>query len=454
MAESEKSFVGVDVGGTKIQAAVVSASGVVRRRKRTPTPREGGAKAVLQTILETVATVLDEAGAADALGGIGLSVPGLLDYQRNRVDAAPNIDIAGLNLIKPLGEQFNVPAAFANDTDAATLGEKWVGAAREANTAVGMFVGTGIGGGILVDRKLLHGTRYSAAEIGHMIMDIHGPVCGCGNRGCLEAMAARVAMERDIRRAIADGTETVLTEWIGGPDEPIRSGMLRRALDAGDELATNILTRAGEVLAQACLSLRHIFEPDVIILGGGVMEACGDFLMPIIEAAIPADPYFGSRPGGRVVQSALGDDAGVLGSAALAMLEAGLDPFPGAEPACDHSPELSLTDGGAIQAGKKTYDVDIVVRVNGRVRKRRKNGGPAVVTSAADVTEKDLDRACRGGPEILILGVDDETPLRDDCLEFLRRRAITLEMLPRKKAIKRFNTLKARKALLLLGGTS
>jgi glucokinase len=454
MAESEKCFIGVDVGGTKIQAAVISRFGVVHQRHRTLTPRQGGAKAILKTVIETISAVLEEADASDALNGIGLAVPGLLDYKKNRVDAAPNIDIAGLNLIAPLQKKFHVPATFANDTDAATLGEKWVGSARDANTAVGVFVGTGIGGGILVNRKLLRGTRYSAAEVGHIIMDLHGPTCGCGNRGCLEAVAGRVAMERDIRRAIADGQTTVLAEWIGGPDEPIRSGLLRRALDANDKLVTKILTRAGEALGQAALTLRHIFEPDVMIFGGGVMEACGDFLMPIIEADVPADPYFGPRPGGRVVQSALGDDAGVLGAAALAMTEAGLDPFADQKTSCNHYPKLTWTKDGLARVGKKVFDVDLFVRVNGRARKRTKNGDAQKLASAADVTEQDLDLACRGGPEVLILGTDDETPMNDACRAFLRRRAIRLEQRPRKKALKRFNSLKARKALLLLMGGS
>ncbi|MBN1553595.1 MAG: ROK family protein [Phycisphaerae bacterium] len=452
MAESKINLIGVDVGGTNIQAAVITSSGVVRKRQRAETPREGGAEAILSTVTDAIAQVLDEDKVGDTLGGIGLAVPGLLDYKKNRVDNSPNTDIMGLDLIAPLRKKFNVPVAFANDTDACTIGEKWVGSAREANTAVGVFVGTGIGGGILVNRKLLRGTRYSAAEVGHMVMDIHGPICGCGNRGCLEAIAARVAMERDIRRAIAEGQPTVLADWIGGPDEPIRSGMLRRALDAGDALTTTILTRAGEVMGQACLTLRHIFEPDVIIFGGGVMEACGDFLMPILEAAISADPYFGPRPGGRIVQSALGDDAGVLGAAALAMTEAGLDPFAGGERSFDHYPALKLTDDHTIQAGKKIYQEDILVRVNGRVRKRQKGDDTTRLASAADVTEKDLGRACRGGPEILILGVDNDAPLRAAAQAFLRRRDIAVEMLPRKKALKRFDALKARKALLLLMG--
>ncbi len=452
MAEMETCFVGVDVGGTKIHAALISQAGIVLERHRTSTPREGGAQAILQTVIETIDCVLDEADAHDRLGGIGLAVPGLLDYKKNRVDGAPNIDIKGLDLIAPLRKKFKVPAAFANDTDAATLGEKWVGSARDADTAVGMFVGTGIGGGILVDRKLLRGTRYSAAEVGHIIIDMHGPMCGCGNRGCLEAIAARVAMERDIRQAVADGQLTVLADWIGGPDEPIRSGLIRQALNQGDELARSILTRSGEALGQAALTMRHIFEPDVMIFGGGVIEACGDFLMPMIETAIAGDPYFGPRPGGRVVQSALGDDAGVLGAAAVAMVEAGLDPFSDKKPSCDHYPELELTKNNTVKAGKKIFGEDMLVRVNGRVRKRSKDDDAIPLNSARDVSEQDLDRACRGGPEVLILGVDDEAPLNDVAQAFLRRRAIHLEQMPRKKAIKEFNSLKARKALLLLTG--
>ncbi|MBN1943043.1 MAG: ROK family protein [Phycisphaerae bacterium] len=448
---AEEHFVGVDVGGTKIHAAVVSNAGVVLDRRREPTPREGGPDAILAAVVKTISRLLDDAKVGKTLQGVGLAVPGLLDYKKNRVDASPNTDISGLNLITPIRKTFDVPAAFANDTDAATLGEKWVGSAREANTAVGVFVGTGIGGGILVNRELLRGARYSAAEIGHIVMDIHGPVCGCGNRGCFEALAGRVAMERDIRRAISEGRPTVLAEWIGGADEPIRSGMLRRALDAGDELTKEVLTRAGEVMGQAAVTLRHIFEPDVIIFGGGVIEACGDFLMPLIESALAADPYF-RRPGGRVVQSALGDDAGVLGAAAAAMMQAGCDPFDPEAVAFDHYPKLAMTKRDKVRADKKLLDGDLAVRVNGRVRKRDKDSDAPNLASAAELTCGDLDRACRGGPGILIIGANDSSPLPDACNEYLRRRAIASEILSPQKAIKRFNTLQARKAMLLLTG--
>lgn len=453
MAAGKKLFVGVDVGGTKIYAAAITASGIVRERVRISTPREGGPRVLLEAVRDSISQVLEEADASPPLGGIGLAVPGLVDYKKNRVGGAPNIDIAGVDLIDPLRKTFDAPAVLANDTDACTLGEKWVGSARGANTAVGVFVGTGIGGGILVGGELLRGSRYSAAEVGHMVLDLHGPVCGCGNRGCFEALAGRVALERDIRQAVAEGRPTVFAEWIRSqPSEPIRSGMIRRALDAGDALAREILLRAGQTMGQAMVTLRHIFEPDVLILGGGVMEACGDFLLPIVEEALAADPYFACRPVTRLVQSALGDDAGVLGAAALAMQQAGKNPFDESERSYDPSPELELAKDGTPRAGKKTFDGDVVVRVDGRIRRRDKAPDAPRLISAAELTENDLQRAVRGGPEILLIGSADPAPLPSAASAFLRRRAIAAEILPPKKALKRFAALRARKALLLLTG--
>jgi glucokinase len=353
-----------------------------------------------------------------------------------------------------LHETFDVPVTFANDTDACTMGEKWVGSARRANTAVGVFVGTGIGGGILVNRKLLRGTRYSAAEIGHITMDPDGPTCNCGNPGCFETLAGRVAIERDIRKAIGKGRKTILTEWIDGPVEMIRSGMLQKALDAEDKLVTEVLRRAGEIMGLAARTLRHIFEPDVIIFGGGLIEACGDFLMPIIEDAMPSDPYFGPRPGGRVVQSALGDDAGVLGAAALAMEAAGLDPFDGSLPRPLDRPQVSVLGDGQILVGEDKILGDVIVRVNGQTRPRVRKVDARRLTTAADVRLKDVRRACKGGPEVLLIAVtaDAGDALAEEVQAFLRRRAIEARILPISRAAAEFADATARCALLLLTG--
>ena len=160
-----------------------------------------------------------------------------------------------------------------------------------------------------------------------MIMHLGGPKCGCGNHGCFEALASRTAIERDIREAIAAGRTSVLTELAGGDLSVIRSGMIRKALEVEDELVTGVMRRAAEVLGYACVNVRHLIDPEAIVLGGGVIEACSDFIMPIVENIVGLDPLPGAREGGRVLLSALGDDAVVLGAVAAARKRVRRSPF-------------------------------------------------------------------------------------------------------------------------------
>jgi glucokinase len=319
MAKRESLYVGVDVGGTKIVAALVRPSGEIVARSRSRSPRDGGPQATLAVIQESVAAVLAEGGVGPGdLAAVGIGIPGVVDPAAGRVVVTPNMNLSGTLVAGPLGERFRVPVAIGNDVNLGMLGEAWLGAARSASSAVGIFVGTGIGGGIIIDGRLVRGARETAGEIGHMVMQIDGPTCGCGNRGCLEALASRTAIERDLRAAVAAGAETVLRAAILEGPGPIRSKKLRRAIEEGDALAQRIVRRAAEVIGLACLNVRHLVDPEVIVLGGGVIEACGDFMMPVIEAVVAGDALAAARPGGAVVRSALGDDAVVLGAAALA----------------------------------------------------------------------------------------------------------------------------------------
>ncbi len=145
-----------------------------------------------------------------------------------------------------------------------------------------------------------------------MIMQLGGPKCGCGGHGCFEALASRTAIERDLREAISGGRKSVLLELAGGDISVIRSGMIRKALDVEDELVTQVMRCAAEVLGYACVNVRHLIDPEAIVFGGGVIEACSDFIMPIIENIVGTDPLPGAREGGRVLLSALGDDAVAL----------------------------------------------------------------------------------------------------------------------------------------------
>ena len=451
-AGKSKLYLGVDVGGTKILAALVEESGRVLVRERAATPRRGTHREVLAAIRKAMEGVLrKEKVSPRDLTAIGIAIPGVVDPDKGRVVVTPNMNLSGIAMVPALQAKFGVPVALGNDVNLGTLGEHWLGAARRAESAFGIFVGTGIGGGLVRKGEVWRGYRESAAEIGHIIMEMNGPKCGCGNRGCLEALASRTAIERDIRKAVKAGEKTALTDLLDGDLRVIRSGALRRALDKRDRLVTRILRRAGEVLGYACLTVRHLADPEVIVLGGGVVEACGDFLVPIARAIVEADRLPGSRPGGRVVRSALGDDAVMLGAVALARQHVGRNPFSA------HfvvPPKYAPIRGG--RAGKMTvagtsYDHDIYIRADGKVKDRAHRPCDKAGSACHKVGLKELEKVCKGGPEVLFVGTGraDRVAVVKEGLGFLQSEAIALEVLPTPRAIRAYNQSRQRRAILL-----
>jgi len=453
-----KLFLGVDVGGTKIMVALVKRSGAIIGRKRVPTPREGTAQDTLATIIKAMKDVLEEEGVGPKeLAAIGMAIPGVVDPDKGLVVVTPNMNLTGLRVGPRVEKRLGVPVVLGNDVNLGTLGEKWLGAARTARNVVGIFPGTGIGGGLIVDGKLVRGAREAAGEIGHIIMAIGGPLCGCGNRGCLEALASRSAIERDIRDAVAVGRKTILTKLTNGDLSIIKSSMLRRALEKKDKLVTAILRKAAETLGYACITIRHVLDPDLIVLGGGLMEACGDFILPIVEAVLASDPYPGARPSRGVVQSALGDDAVVLGGVALAQERIGMDPFAAAAEAADDYPTLESAEPGRIDLiigsdrSHTSYESDIFIRADGEIKKRRKAEAKAKYGTSHKIDAAELEKVCRGGPEVLIVGTgyDGHAEVTPDGERFLRSRRIAFEALPTPKAVAAYNVARGRKAALI-----
>jgi len=334
----ERLYLGVDIGGTKIQASLVAESGTILGRQRQSTPRPGrppadsgsptGPEQVLAGVENVMKEVLAEADLETAdLTAIGVAVPGVVEPKTGYVVVTPNMCLGGVAIGSHLESCFRVPVVIGNDANLGAYGEAWLGSARDARSALGIWVGTGIGAGFVQKGKIWRGARESAGEIGHIVMQIGGPVCGCGNHGCLEALASRTAIERDIRAALAAGGTSKLTEIAGGDLSVIRSGAIRKALKAEDPLVTGILHRAAETLGYACLTVRHLIDPEVIVLGGGLIEACSEYMMPILENIVGTDRLPGARDGGHVLLSALGDDAVVLGAVALARRSVGRSPF-------------------------------------------------------------------------------------------------------------------------------
>ena len=313
----QKFFIGIDVGGTKIAVAAISSTGKILSRTKASTPPKSKPSVILALIIKLIDQVLNEGQLSqEQLSGIGIGIPGIVDKQ-NHILATPNINLTNFPLCAKISKKFHTKVVAGNDVNLGLLGEQWLGAGKKAKNIVGIFPGTGVGGAIIIDGKILIGAQGAAAELGHMIITRDGPKCSCGNRGCLEALAGRWAIEREIRLNIKQGRKTIITKLINGKSSPIKSKFLKAALKAKDPLVVEIMTRTGQTLGQACINMRHIFNPELIILGGGVIEACSGFLLPLVNKTFHADPFFAKIDKCKIVTSKLSDDATILGAVAL-----------------------------------------------------------------------------------------------------------------------------------------
>lgn len=313
-------YIGVDLGGTKILVALVSHKGKILEREKQPTMDEEGPDAVIARIAETVRQTLRKAGLnTQDVAGIGVGTPGVVDSKRGVVHIAPNL--SGWHEI-PLGQELEKrlerPVVVGNDVNVATYGEYTLGPGTGCKAVASIFPGTGIGGALIFDGKLWEGAHGAAGEIGHIILESGGPICGCGRQGCAEAVASRTALERDLRTAIRFGRQTVLSKMIA-ETEPIRSGILAQAAREGDTLVLEVLARTARYLGLLTASLVNLVDPEMVILGGGLIVGCQEWLMPTIRGV--AREHFIDQADAdtiRIEIATLGDDAGVLGAAMLA----------------------------------------------------------------------------------------------------------------------------------------
>lgn len=323
-----KPVIGVDLGGTKILAAVVDADGKVLGQSKRKTLSGKAEVANPPLIADRIALTVQEALAAaglerDQIKAVGASAPGPVNVDTGWVARAANLPgwEAGYGLGPELSKRLKLPVVVDNDVNLGTLGEAVYGAGRGIADVIGIFVGTGIGGGIILEGKLRRGFRWSAGEIGHMFVDIGGPVCGCGMAGHVEAIASRGAISRRLAAAIAAGRETTLAPAgeATGKEISLTSGDIRRALDAGDALTGEVMREAQEVLGLLIASVVNLLDPQAVILGGGLVESLGEgFVEPVRSYAYRH--FFLADPEHRVqiMQASLGDLATVMGAAELA----------------------------------------------------------------------------------------------------------------------------------------
>lgn len=310
---------GIDLGGTKIQAIVVDPDSVVRGQARRPTPTRGGPPAVVAAMAAVLVEAADAAQTpTDSLTGVGVGSPGAVDAEQGMVAQAGNLP--GWDEPFPVGsalsESLGTTVALGNDVQAATIGEHRLGAGACYRSLLGVFWGTGVGGGLILDGRPWSG-RGAAGEIGHTVVRQGGALCPCGRKGCLEAYAGRGAMEAAARRAVNRGVDTRLFSIMEkrGRDR-LTSGIWARALRHHDPLARKLIDRAIAALGCGIASAVNLLDVEAVILGGGLGVRFGKEGAQRVEKAMAPHLFVDSRPPA-VHVAALGDLAGALGAALL-----------------------------------------------------------------------------------------------------------------------------------------
>jgi glucokinase len=321
--KDERIYVGVDLGGTKILAVAFDSKLKALATVKAKTPREANASSIVAALSEAVRAVLAEAGSGQELGGVGISVPGPLDRAKGIVRYTPNMGFKDYKLGEELAGLFGAPAYLENDVQAGVYGELRAGALRGKLNAVGVFVGTGIGGGIVIDGKLYRGATGSAGEVGHMILHEGGAACGCGNYGCLEALASRTAMAKDSIVQAATGKAPTLYSLAGSDLRKCRSSVLFEAIEGGDKGVKKAVDRAAAWLGIGLANLVHVLNPEAIVVGGGVVTRFGQKFLDRAVASMEEHLMPGLSGTAKILLSELGDLAVPTGAACIALEASG-----------------------------------------------------------------------------------------------------------------------------------
>jgi len=310
---------GVDLGGSKILSAAVNARGEIRSRDLSITPAAKGPEAVIQAMLASIERAIGQAGITKAqLEAICIGAPGLSNPETGIVFTSSNLPgWKNVPLREIIEDKMGAKTLLINDANAAALGEMYFGAARGARNFIYITVSTGIGGGIVIDGEVYAGDRGTAGEIGHMTIDTNGSKCNCGNTGCWETLASGTALAREARKRIKSGAETAILEYAGGDIDKVNAEAVYRASQQGDALARELIARTGYYLGVGLTNLINIFNPELIIIGGG-LSRIGDMLLEPAYKVAEERSYRAAFDSVRFARPALGGDSGVIGAAAYA----------------------------------------------------------------------------------------------------------------------------------------
>ena len=314
--------IAMDVGGTRTRVALVDRSGGIVLREEVDTQARAGTAKAVERIASIVERLIARGGERRPLG-IGAALAGPVDPVSGTLYAPPNLP--GWDGFSPgasLEPRFGLPVWAANDATLGAVGEHAYGAGQGVDNLVYLTVSTGIGGGVIADGSPLLGARGFAAELGHMVIDRNGPPCSCGGRGCLESLASGTSTARFAREALERGEASLMADMAGGDLSKVTSGVVMEAAVRGDPLAAGIVNRFVEDLGLGLSNLMHAFDPQVIVLGGGVSQSFDDYAEALL-AATRRYTMANLRDKVNVTTTALGDDAPILGAARMAFQRAG-----------------------------------------------------------------------------------------------------------------------------------
>jgi glucokinase len=313
----EKLIVGVDLGGTKIEAVLSDSCGNIRKRELKETRADEGPNAVIKRIVDAIKAVSSD----NKIAAVGIGAAGIIDVETGLITVSPNLSgWRNIKLKDILERELSVKTFVDNDATVAAMAEHKFGCAVGCDHVVYVAVGTGIGGGIITNGQIYRGISGSAGEIGHMTIDTNGPLCGCGRKGCWEALASGTALEREARVKIAEGVKTTIPKYAKEGGGKITAKGVYLAAQDGDKLANELIEQLGCYLGVGLANLINIFNPQLVVIGGGVSRM-GEMLLEPARKTVRERAFELSAKAARVEISSLGYDAGPLGAVALALSE-------------------------------------------------------------------------------------------------------------------------------------
>lgn len=316
----EPFLIGVDVGGTNIRMGIVRPDGRILKKIQYPIDMSRGGLTVMEELASRLQDFIQgEAGGGQSESRIGIGVAGPIDMKRDVLVAPPNLPgLHEFRLREFFEERISLPIAIENDANAFTLGEGWKGAARGCLHYCGITLGTGVGGGIVVAGKILHGADGMGGEVGHMVLNPEGPLCGCGGRGCLEVYSSGRGIRRMALEAIEKGEGLEILERSGRDIDKVTSEEVFEAAQKGDETALKVFNEMGRYLGLGLVNLVNLFNPEKIVIGGKVSRAWDYFIRSATEG-VHQRAMKGQREKVEIVRAECGDDAGILGAAYAAL---------------------------------------------------------------------------------------------------------------------------------------